>query len=69
MSGFAKNNGSASSSSKFGTGIRGGFGAAGGGGILGARGRGVYAGICCDICPRRGCGDDTGLTPIFGGEL
>lgn len=56
MSGFVKDNGSPSSSSKE---------------IFGTRGRGVNAGIACDIRPLRGCGDDTGLglTSIFGGEL
>lgn len=56
MSGFVKDNGSPSSSSKE---------------MFGTRGRGVDAGISCDICPRRGCGDDTGLgvASIFGGEL
>ena len=34
----------------------------------------MKAGISCDKCPRRGCGDDTclGVTsigPIFGGEI
>jgi len=40
-------------------------------GIFGARGEGVNGG---DICPRRGCGDDTcigdtSIGPKFGGEL
>ena len=43
-------------------------------GKFGARGTGVNAGISCDICPWRGCGDATwlGFTsigPIFDGEL
>ena len=56
MSGFVKDNGSLSSSSKE---------------MFGTRERGVNAGISCDIFPRRGCGDDTGLglASIFGGEL